>query len=169
MKKVNKKWQMCVDFTNLNQACPKDYLSFPRIDQLSNAIADFKYYSSLDAYFGYHQIPMAYKDEKNSFFITDIGTFCHRVMPVGLKNVRAIYQRMITKVFKGLIGRNIEPYVDNMLVKSFSFKQHLRDLKQNFDVLKRYQIKLHPIESFFHEIWKMFRIYGKKKWYRVKS
>lgn len=82
---------MCVDFTNLSQAYPKDYFSLHKIDQLVDAIAGFEYLSSLDAYLGYHQIPMDLEDEEKIAFVMDIGTFCYRVLPFGLKNASATY------------------------------------------------------------------------------
>lgn len=72
----------------------------------------------------------------------DAGTFCYRVMPFDLKNTEDTYQRMVTDVFKGLIGSNMEAYMDNILVKNLSFEQYLRDLEEVFEVFKRYQIKL---------------------------
>lgn len=114
VKKANGKWQMYVNFTNLNQVCLKDCCPLPRIDQLLDVTAEFQYLSSLDAYSVYHQIPMNSKDEEQTAFVTNIGTFCCKVMPFGLKNVGAIYQRMVMRVFKGLIGRNMEAYIDDM-------------------------------------------------------
>lgn len=83
----------------------------------------------MDAYYGYHKIPIGSEDEVNIAFVINNGTFYYRVMLFGLKNAIAMYQMMVTKVFKGLIGRNMEAYIDNMLVKNLSFEQHLKDLK----------------------------------------
>lgn len=83
----------------------------------------------MDAYYGYLKIPIGSKDEVNVAFITDEGNFYYRVMLFNLKNTRAMYQMMVTKDFKGLIDRNIEAYLDDMLVKSLSFEQHLMDPK----------------------------------------
>lgn len=115
-----------MDFTNLNQACPKDYFLFPIIDQLVDATARFEYLSSLDAYLGYHQIPINPKNEEKIAFVIYVGTFCYKVIPFNLENASATYHRMVTKVFKGLIRRNMEVHLDDMLVKSLSFKQNLK-------------------------------------------
>lgn len=81
--------------------------------------------------------------------LVDEGTFYYRVIPFSLKNVRAIYQRKVTKVFKGLIGKNIVAFVDDILVKSLLFKQHLKDLKTVFTMLRKYKIKLNPTKYVF--------------------
>ncbi|XP_073294530.1 uncharacterized protein [Primulina huaijiensis] len=82
--KATGKWRMCVDFRDLNQACPKDCYSLPRIDQLVDSTSGFELLSFMDAYQGYHQIPLAREDQDKSSFITSGGTFCYVVMPFGL-------------------------------------------------------------------------------------
>lgn len=89
------------------------------------------------------------KDEEKIAFIIDMGTFCYKIIPFGLKNSRSIYQRMVTKVFKGLMERNVEAYMDDMLMKSLSFDQHLKDLDEVFTVLKIYKMKLNPTKYVF--------------------
>lgn len=111
---------MCVDFINLNQAYPRDCFPLPRIDQLVDAIASFDY-CSLDAYFGYHQILMDLKDEDKTSLITNKGAFYYKIISFGIKNAGATYQRMVTKVFKGLLAGNMEAYMNDMLVKSLLF------------------------------------------------
>lgn len=81
--------------------------------------------------------------------MTNKETFYYKVIPFGLKNVGATFQRMVTKVFKGLTGRNMEAYIDDLVVKSFSFEQHLKDPKNVFAMLKKYKIKLNPIKYVF--------------------
>ncbi|PKA65147.1 RNA-directed DNA polymerase like [Apostasia shenzhenica] len=100
--------------------------------------------SFLDAFSGYHQIWMAKGDEEKTAFITDYGTYCYRVMPFGLKNAGATYQRMIDAVFKNQRGRNLEAYVDDILVKSKILTEHLGDLRETLDTLRRYDLKLNP-------------------------
>ncbi|KAL6315401.1 hypothetical protein AAG906_000512 [Vitis piasezkii] len=90
------KWRVCVDYTNLNNACPKDSFPLPRM------------LSFLDAFSGYHQIPMSPADEEKTAFITLHDLYCYKVMPFGLKNTGATYQRLMTKIFKPLVGRTIE-------------------------------------------------------------
>ncbi|RVW75027.1 Transposon Ty3-I Gag-Pol polyprotein [Vitis vinifera] len=103
------KWRVCVDYTNLNNACPKDSFPLPRIDQIVDSTSGQGMLSFLDAFSGYHQIPMSPDDEEKTAFITPHGLYCYKVMPFGLKNAGATYQRLMTKIFKPLIGRSVEP------------------------------------------------------------
>ncbi|XP_028065850.1 uncharacterized protein LOC114268815 [Camellia sinensis] len=86
VKKKNEKWRVCVDFTCLNKACPKDSFPLPLIDQLVDSTAGHERMSFLDAYSGYHQIPLFSPDQEKTTFITPRGTYCYKVMPFGLKN-----------------------------------------------------------------------------------
>ena len=92
VKKANDKWRMCVDFTDLNKACPKDSYPFPRIDQLVDSTVGHQLLSFMDAFFGYNQIKMDEADQEKPSFVTSQGLFCYEVMPFGLKNARATYQ-----------------------------------------------------------------------------
>ena len=118
------KWRVCVDYTNLNGTCPKDSFPLPRIDQIVDATSGHETLSFLDAFFGYHQIPMAPRGEEKTAFITPHGLYCYRVMPFGLKNVGATYQRLMTKIFKPLIGGIMEVYIDDVVVKSKVRSEH---------------------------------------------
>ncbi|KAL2526786.1 Ribonuclease H [Abeliophyllum distichum] len=91
VKKPNGEWRMCVDYTDLNKACPKDSYPLPRIDHLVDATSEHERLSFLDAFSDYHQISMAEGDQEKTSFITDNGTFCYIAMPFGLKNVGATY------------------------------------------------------------------------------
>jgi hypothetical protein len=91
---------MYVDFIDLNKACPNDNYPLPKIDKLVDSTARNDFLNSLDAYSGYHQIPMHPTDEEKTSFITKRGTCCYRVMPFSLKNIGATYQKMVDKVFK---------------------------------------------------------------------
>ncbi|RVW70817.1 Transposon Ty3-I Gag-Pol polyprotein [Vitis vinifera] len=102
------KWRVCVDYTNLNNACPKDSFPLPRIDQIVDSTSGQGMLSFLDAFSGYHQIPMSPDDEEKTAFITPHGLYCYKVMPFGLKNAGATYQRLMTKIFKPLIGHSVE-------------------------------------------------------------
>ena len=140
---------MCIDFTDLNDACPKDCYPLPRIEQLIDQTGGYEYLSSLDANSGYHQIPMAREDEDKTAFITPNATYCYTAMPFGLKNAGATFQRTANKIFKSQIGKNLEVYVDDMLVKSRSFQGHLQDLLEIMQVIHQYGIKLNPKKSMF--------------------
>ena len=128
VKKSNGKWRMCVDFTDLNKACPKDSYPLPRIDTLVDSTARQELLSFIDALSGYNQIKMNEEDQEKTSFVTSQGLFCYKVMSFGLKNAGATYQRLMNKMFAYQIGRNIQVYVDDMLVKSLRKNDHLNDL-----------------------------------------
>ena len=100
VKKKNGKWQVCVDFTDLNNACLKDLFPMPKIDQLVDATVGHPWISFLDAFQGYHQIPLALGDQEKTAFFTPTGNYHYKVMPCGLKNAGFTYQRMMTRMFK---------------------------------------------------------------------
>ncbi|KAL0355718.1 UNVERIFIED_CONTAM: Transposon Ty3-G Gag-Pol polyprotein [Sesamum radiatum] len=138
------KWRMCIDFRDLNKACPKDFYPLPRIDQLVDSTFGCELLSMMDASQGYHQIMLAPEDHKRVSFITLNGTFCYVGMPFRLKNARATYQRLVDKIFWPQLGRNMEMYVDDMLVKSKEAHHHIEDLNETFAVLRKYRLKLNP-------------------------
>ncbi|XP_059664260.1 uncharacterized protein LOC132310035 [Cornus florida] len=137
VKKANGKWRLYVDFTDLNKACPNDSFPLPRIDMLVEGTAGYELLSFMDAYFGYNQISMYTSDREKMAFITYRGLYCYKVMPFGLKNAGATYQRLVNAMFKHQIGRNMEVYVDDMLVKSLKAEDHLTDLQETFEVLHK--------------------------------
>ncbi|KAI5342892.1 hypothetical protein L3X38_010768 [Prunus dulcis] len=149
VRKPRKGWRMCVDYTNLNRACPKDSFPLPRIDQLVDATAGHALLSFMDAYSGYNQIFMHPEDQAHTSFITDRGLYCYKVMPFGLKNARATYQRLVNHLFAPLIGNTMEVYVDDMLVKSRTADQHIPNLSAMFTILKQYKIRLNPTKCAF--------------------
>ena len=129
------KWRVCVDYTNFNEACPKDSFPLPLIDQIVDAIAWHSILSFLDAFSGYHQIPLHLPDMEKTTFITPHGLYYYNVMPFGLKNVRATYQRMVTKIFRPLMVKSMQVYIDDMLVKSKERLDHRRHLQETFKLL----------------------------------
>ena len=137
VKKANGKWRMCVDYTDLNKACPRDAYPLPNIDRLVDGSAGNKVLSFLDAYSEYNQIPMASSDMQKTAFITDDANYFYKVMPFGLKNAGATYQRLMDKVFSHLMGQYVEVYVDDMIVKSPSHRQHAEDLSTVFYALRQ--------------------------------
>ena len=118
VKKKNGKWRVCVGFTDLNRACPKDPFPMPKIDQLVDATYGHQRMSFLDAFQGYHQIVLTVKDQEKTTFISPYANYYYIVMPFGLKNARAIYQRMMMRMFRDKIRRTVEVYIDDMVVKS---------------------------------------------------
>ena len=121
----------CVYFTDLNRACPKDSFPLPRIDQLLDSIAGHKLLSFMDAFSGYNQILMDKDDQEKASFITGQGLYYYKVMPFGLKNARAIYQRLVNRMFSHQIERNVEVYVNDMLVKS---KDKVNDVHEIYTI-----------------------------------
>ena len=127
---------MYVDFTDLNKACPNDSFPLLRIDQLVDSTTRHKLLTFMDAFSGYNQIKMAKEDQEKTAFVTSQGLYCYKVMPFGLKNAGATYQRLVNKMFNKQIGRNMEVYVDDMLIKSKEELAHLDDFKETFATLK---------------------------------
>ncbi|GKA93483.1 reverse transcriptase domain-containing protein [Tanacetum coccineum] len=113
-------WRMCVNFTNINKACPKDCYPLPETDWKIESLAGFHLKCFLDAYKGYHQIQIEEGDEDKTTFFVGEGVFCYRKMSFSLKNAGATYQRLVDKVFSKQIERNLEAYVDDMVIKSTS-------------------------------------------------
>lgn len=135
---------MCVDFIDHNKAYPKDSFTYPRIDALVDSTARYELLSFMDAFYGYNQIKMHESEQEKIASVTDRELYCYRIMPFGLKNASATYQMLVNTMFKEKIRRNVEIYVDDMLMKSLRVEQHLANLKETFKVLRRYQMKLNP-------------------------
>ena len=103
----------------------------------------------MDAFTGYNQIKMEETDQEKTSFVTSQGLFCFKVMSFVLKNAGATYQRLMNKIFAHQIGRNVQFYVDDMLVKSLYEDDHLDDLWKTFDTLRSYNMKLNPNKCAF--------------------
>nr|CAN67118.1 hypothetical protein VITISV_035158 [Vitis vinifera] len=147
--KKERKWRVCVNYTNLNNACPKDSFPLPRIDQIVDSTSGQWMLSFLDAFSGYHQIPMSPDDEEKTAFITSHDLYCYKVMPFGLKNAGATYHRLMTKIFKPLICHTVEVYIDDIVVKSKTREQHVLHLQEVFHLLRKYDMKLNPSKCAF--------------------
>ncbi|RDY13002.1 Retrovirus-related Pol polyprotein from transposon gypsy, partial [Mucuna pruriens] len=140
---------MCVDYKDLNRAIPKDDFPLPHIDVLVNNTAKHGCFSFMDGFSRYNQIRMASKDMEKTTFITQWGTFCYRVMPFGLKNAGAIYQRAMVALFYDMMHKNVKVYVDDMIAKSKTDKEHIRDLRKLFERLRKYEFRLNPAKCTF--------------------
>ena len=121
----------------------------PKIDQLVDAIVGHSQMIFLDAFQGYHQIPLALDDQEKIAFVTPIGNYHYKVMPFGLKNAGSTYQRMMTKMFESQLGKNIEIYIDDMVVKNKMVSEHLGDLRIIFKVLRNYKLRLNASKCSF--------------------
>ena len=149
VKKKNGKWRVCVDFTDLNKPCPKDLFPFPKIDQLVDATIGHPRMSFLDTFQGYHQIPLALDDQEKTSFVTPVGNYHYKVMHFGLKNAGSTYQRMMTKMFEAQMGKNIEVYIDNMVVKCKMESEHIGDLTNIFQILRGHKLRLNASKCSF--------------------
>nr|GEU95859.1 reverse transcriptase domain-containing protein [Tanacetum cinerariifolium] len=149
VKKHDGSWRMCVDFTDLNKACPQDCYPLPKIDWKVKSLCGYPFKCFLDAYKGYHQIQLAEADEEKTAFHTGQGVYCYTKMPFGLKNAGATYQRLMDKAFEGQIRRNIEVYVDDLVVKSYTEAEMMRDIEETFRTLRKVNMKLNPKKCSF--------------------
>jgi hypothetical protein len=117
IEKLDGSWRMCIDYTSLNKACPKDDYLLPHIYQIVDSTTSCELLSFLDTFSGNHQISLAIDDEEKTTFITPFGIFCYAKMAFGLKNRGATYQKGIKIILETQIGRNVEVYIDDVLVK----------------------------------------------------
>ena len=147
--KKGDKWRVCMDYTDLNETGSKESFPLPQIDQIVDASARYGMLSFLDAFSGYHQIPMHPPNVEKMTFITPYGLYCYNVMPFGLKNARATYQRLVTKIFRPLMGKTMEVYIDDMLVKSKERLDHTKHMQEIFELLHTYDMKLNPLKYVF--------------------
>jgi hypothetical protein len=130
--------RMCIDYTNLNKHCPKDPFPVPRIDQVVDSTAGSVLLCFLNFYSEYHQIALHPNDEDKTAFITPHDIYCYKVMTFGLKNARATYQKAIQKCLASQIGKNVEAYVDNVVVKTTKEDQLIADLTETFANLREF-------------------------------
>jgi hypothetical protein len=135
-KKNTNEWRMCVDYTNLNKHCPKD--------QVIEFTAGYNFLFFLDYYLGYHKIAIKEEDQEKTAFITPFDAYCYTTMSFGLKNAGATYKRAIQAYFKEKLNKNVEAYVDDMVVKTRNSNTLIANLEKTFASLPEYQWKLNP-------------------------
>ena len=135
---------MCVDFSDLNKACPKDDFPLPHIDVIVDSAASSAMYSFMDGFSGYNQIMMAVMDKFKNAFIIEWGTYYYKVMHFGLKNTGATYQRVATALFHDMMHKEVEVYVDDMMVKSETREGHFKALDKFLARLEKYNLRLNP-------------------------
>jgi len=139
---------MCVDYTDLNKASPKDEYPLLRIDQIVDSTSRCELLCFLDAYLGYHQISMCIDDEEKTAFVTPFGVYCYIKMPFGLKNAGSSYQKCVHIVLEGQIGCNVKAYIIDIVVKSESRGDLITDLKETFSNLRKNKMMLNPDKAF---------------------
>jgi hypothetical protein len=147
--KANGKLRMCIDYTSLNKACPKDPYPLPRIDQIVDSTSGCDLLSFLDAYSGFHQIQMSREDRKHTAFVTVDGLYCYVVMPYGLKNALPTFVWVMSKTFGDLIRDKMEVYVDDVVVKTKRGSTLVEDLTLVFNKLRATRTKLNPDKFVF--------------------
>jgi hypothetical protein len=140
---------MCVIYTDLNKHCPKDPFGLPQIDQVIDSTAGCDLLCFLDCYLGYHQITIKEEDQEKTVFITPFGAYCCTTMSFGLKNASATYQRAIHACFKKQLNKNVEAYLDDVVVKTRNSDTLITDLEETFASLREYQWKLNPNKCVF--------------------
>jgi hypothetical protein len=140
---------MCVDYTDLNKHCPKDPFWLLRIDQVIDSTVGCDLLCFLDCYSGYHQIAIKEEDQEKTTFITPFGAYCYTTMSFGLKNAGATYQRAIQACFKRQLNKNVEAYVDDVVVKTRNSEMLIADLEETFASLREYRWKLNPNKCVF--------------------
>jgi hypothetical protein len=148
-KKNSNEWRMCVDYTDLNKHCPKDPFVMSLVDQVIDSTAGCDLLCFLDCYSGYHQIAIKEEDQEKTAFITLFGAYCYTTMSFGLKNAGATYQRAIHACFKRQLNKNIEAYVDDVVIKTRDSETLIADLEETFASLREYRWKLNPNKSVF--------------------
>ena len=143
------KVRLCVDFRDLTKACPKDDSSLPHIDVLVDNTTSSALMSFMDGFSGYNQIKMAPRDMTKTTFTMEWGIYCYIVMPFGLKNVSATYQRMATTLLHDIMHNEVEMYVDDMIVKANNREGHIVNLRKFFERIKEYRLRLNPQKCTF--------------------
>ena len=143
------KVRLCVDFRDLTKACPKDDSSLPHIDVLVDNTTSSALMSFMDGFSGYNQIKMAPRDMTKTTFTMEWGIYCYIVMPFGLKNVSATYQRMATTLLHDIMHNEVEMYVDDMIVKANEREGHIVNLRKFFERIKEYRLRLNPQKCTF--------------------
>jgi hypothetical protein len=149
VQKKSGKWRMCIDFTSLNKAYPKDNFPLPRIDKIVDSAASCKVMSLLDCFSGYHQIYMKEEDKASTSFITPFGTYCFIKMTEGLKKAGSTFSRLTKTVLESQVGRNIFTYVDDIVVASKNKEDHLANLVETFANMWDARLHLNPEKCVF--------------------
>ncbi|XP_070049350.1 uncharacterized protein [Nicotiana tomentosiformis] len=149
ISKKDGKTRVCVDYRDLNKASPKDNFPLPNIHILIDNCAKHEIGSFVDCCAGYHQILMDEEDAEKTAFITPWGTYCYRIIPFGLKNAGATYMMAMTTIFHDMIHKEIEVYVDDVIIKSKKQSDHVKDLRMFFQRLRRYNLKLNLAKCAF--------------------
>eukprot|EP00253_Pinus_taeda_P013985 PITA_13985 len=126
--KKNGKWRICVDYRELNKATKKDHFPLPFIDQVLDGLVGKRFLSFLDGFSEYNQIQISLEDQDNTTFTCPWGTFAYRVLPFGLCNAPATFQRVVLSIFAELVHDSVEIYMDDFTPYGSSFQEALSNL-----------------------------------------
>ena len=149
VKKKNGEYRMVIDYRKLNAVTKKDSYPLPRIDDLLDTLGKAKVFSALDMRSGFHQVPLAEDSKELTAFTTKYGTYHYNMLPMGLVNSPATFQRLIDLCFRSLINKCLVAYIDDLNVYSNNYYEHLQHLKQVFDCIDTANLKLNPEKCFF--------------------
>jgi hypothetical protein len=141
--------RLCRLYSTQQIFCLKDPFPLPRIDQIIDSTAGCARLSFLEAYSGYNQNKLKVKDKEKTAFITPYGVYCYQVMPFGLKNAGATYQRMMQNCLGKQMGRNVQVYIDDVVITTREEATLIGDLRETFDNLDRYKLKLNLTKCSF--------------------
>jgi hypothetical protein len=142
VKKKDGGIRFCVDYRKLNSVTEKDVYPLPRIDDTLDKLGKCKYFTTLDLASGYWQIELEEKDKPKTAFITPEGLFEFNVMPFGLTNAPATFQRTMNTILSGLTWLNCLVYLDDIIIFSHSFEQHIKNIEEVFERLCQAGLKL---------------------------
>ena len=142
--KPNGKWRFCIDFRKLNSITRRDNHPIPRTDTLLEKFGGSKWFSTMDMASGFWQIEMKEEDKEKTAFITDEGLYQWKVMPFGLTNAPATFQRTMQLVLGELFYTIAPVYIDDIIVHSKTFDEHLEDLEKVFKKIRKANLKLGP-------------------------
>jgi len=148
--KNNGTWRMCVDYRKLNDITEKDAYPLPYIEEILYSVGnDVKFLSTLDLFSGFHQIPMKKEDRDKTCFTTIYGNYNFKVMPFGLCNAPATFQREMNRIFLPLIGKCMFVYMDDLVIFSCSLEEHLKNLQDIFNIIKENGLKVNLSKCHF--------------------
>ena len=147
-------WRMCIDYRMLNKQTKKDKYPIPRIDELMDKLGHARYFTKLDLASGYHQIAMTREDMHKTAFHTTTGFYKFLMMPFGLTNAPATFQRLMNRVFKKEPGKFVCVYLDDILIFSSTFEEHIRHVGAALETLRAAKLygRLHKCEFFKQQV-----------------
>lgn len=149
VSKVDGRIRICTNFRDVKKAFPKDDFPLPNIDTLVDDMTGHKIFSFMDGLSRYNKILIIEEDRNKMTFTTQLGTYCYRVMPFGLKNARPTYQRDMTYILHEYMHDIVEEYMDEFIVKTKTCNTHLALVCKVLDRLPKYNVRLNPKKYVF--------------------